>query len=50
VIPETTTERRLRPVLEERLINAELVPIKDARRPRAARGGELDAVAGDRWC
>jgi ABC-type amino acid transport substrate-binding protein len=49
VIPETTTERRLRPVLEERLINAQLVPIKDVRDGREQlAAGELDAVAGDR--
>jgi ABC-type amino acid transport substrate-binding protein len=49
VIPETTTERRLRPVLEERLINAQLVPIRDARDGREQLvAGELDAVAGDR--
>jgi ABC-type amino acid transport substrate-binding protein len=49
VIPETTTERRLRPVLEERLINAELKPIRDARDGRERLvAGELDAVAGDR--
>ncbi len=49
VIPETTTERRLRPVLEERLINAQLVPIRDARDGREQLvAGELDALAGDR--
>jgi glutamate/aspartate transport system substrate-binding protein len=49
VIPETTTERRLRPLLEQRLINAELVPIRDARDGRERLvAGELDAVAGDR--
>lgn len=49
VIPETTTERRLRPVLESRLINAELVPIRDARDGRERLvAKELDAVAGDR--
>lgn len=49
VVPETTTERRLRPVLEERLINAELVPIRDAKDGRDRLvAGELDAVAGDR--
>ena len=49
VIPETTTERRLRPVLEERLINAALKPIRDARDGRERlEAGELDAVAGDR--
>jgi ABC-type amino acid transport substrate-binding protein len=49
VIPETSTERRLRPVLEQRLINAELVPIRDARDGREQLvAGELDAVAGDR--
>jgi ABC-type amino acid transport substrate-binding protein len=49
VIPETTTELRLRPVLEERLINARLVPIKDVRDGRERLvAGELDAVASDR--
>jgi len=49
VIPETTTERRLRPVLEARLINAELKPIRDARDGRERlKEGALDAVAGDR--
>lgn len=49
VIPETTTERRLRPVLEERLINAQLVPIKDVRDGREQLvAGALDAIAGDR--
>jgi len=49
VIPETSTERRLRPLLEQRLINVELVPIKDARDGRERLiAGELDAVAGDR--
>ena len=48
VIPETTTERRLRPLLEQRLINAQLVPIKDVRDGREQlAAGELDAVAGD---
>ncbi len=49
VIPETTTERRLRPLLEQRLINVELIPIKDVRDGREQLvAGELDAVAGDR--
>ncbi|MGB5736702.1 MAG: amino acid ABC transporter substrate-binding protein [Thiohalocapsa sp.] len=49
VIPETTTERRLRPVLEERLINAQLVPIKDVRDGHEQlAAGALDAVASDR--
>jgi glutamate/aspartate transport system substrate-binding protein len=49
VIPETTTERRLRPLLEERLVNAQLVPIRDARDGREQLvAGELDALAGDR--
>jgi len=48
-IPETTTERRLRLVLDQRLINAQLVPIKDVRDGREQlAAGELDAVAGDR--
>jgi ABC-type amino acid transport substrate-binding protein len=49
VVPETTTERRLRPLLEQRLINVELVPIKDVRDGREQLvSGALDAVAGDR--
>jgi len=49
VIPETTTERRIRPVLEARLINAQLVPIKDVRDGREQlRAGAIDAVASDR--
>ncbi|MGD2020054.1 MAG: amino acid ABC transporter substrate-binding protein [Thiohalocapsa sp.] len=49
VVPETTTERRLRPILKERLINAELRPIRNARDGREQlQAGELDAVAGDR--
>jgi ABC-type amino acid transport substrate-binding protein len=49
VIPETTTEHRLRPVLEERLINAKLVPIRDARDGRERlQADELDALASDR--
>lgn len=49
VVPQTTTERRLRPILKERLINAELRPIRNARDGREQlQAGELDAVAGDR--
>jgi ABC-type amino acid transport substrate-binding protein len=49
VVPETTTERRLRPVLEERLINAQLLPIRDVLDGRERlMAGELDAVASDR--
>ncbi len=49
VVPETTTERRLRPVLAERLINAELLPIKDAKDGRERLlAGDIDAFAGDR--
>jgi ABC-type amino acid transport substrate-binding protein len=49
VIPETTTELRLRPVLKKRLINAKLVPIKDVRDGREQLvAGALDAVASDR--
>ena len=49
VVPETTTERRLRPVLEDRDIGAQLVPIRDAKDGRERLlAGELDAVAGDR--
>lgn len=49
VVPETTTERRLRPILKERLINADLRPIRNARDGREQlQAGELDAIAGDR--
>lgn len=49
VIPETTTEKRLRSVLEERLINAELVPVRDAKDGRERLvAGSVDALAGDR--
>ena len=49
VVPETTTERRLRPLLEDRDIGAQLVPIRDAKDGRERLlTGELDAVAGDR--
>ncbi|MCF7985141.1 MAG: amino acid ABC transporter substrate-binding protein [Thiohalocapsa sp.] len=49
VVAETTTERRLRPVLEERLINAQVVPIRDVRDGREQlQSGALDAVASDR--
>ncbi|MEA3639581.1 MAG: amino acid ABC transporter substrate-binding protein [Lamprobacter sp.] len=49
VVPETTTERRLRPALIERGIELELVPIRDAQDGRERLlADELDAVAGDR--
>ncbi len=49
VIPETTTEQRLRPVLAERLINAELRPVKDAKDGRdQLQTGSIDALADDR--
>ncbi len=49
VVPETTTERRLRRVLRLRSINMQLVPIKDAKDGREQLlAGTLDAVAGDR--
>ena len=49
VTPDTTTERRLRAVLEERLINAKLVPIKNAKDGmELLQARELDALAGDR--
>lgn len=49
VIPETTTEHRLRPVLAERLINAELKPVKDAKDGREQlQAGAIDAFADDR--
>jgi ABC-type amino acid transport substrate-binding protein len=49
VIPETTTEKRLRAVLQERLISVKLVPVKDSRDGRERMmAGEIDALAGDR--
>lgn len=49
VIPETTTEQRLRPVLAERLINADLAPVKDAKDGREQlQAGEIQAFADDR--
>ena len=49
VTPDTTTERRLRAVLDERLINAKLVPIKNAKDGmELLQARELDALAGDR--
>jgi ABC-type amino acid transport substrate-binding protein len=49
VVPETTTERRLRRALSERGIELELVPIRDAKDGRERLiADELDAVAGDR--
>lgn len=49
VVPETTTEHRLRAMLTERLINAELVPIRDAKDGREQLvAGRLNAVASDR--
>ena len=49
VVPETTTERRLRPALLEQGIDVELVPIRDSKDGRERLvAAELDAVAGDR--
>ncbi len=49
VIPQTTTEKRLRATLGERLINAELVPVKDAKDGREQlEAGAIHALAGDR--
>jgi ABC-type amino acid transport substrate-binding protein len=49
VIPETTTEKRLRSVLAERMISTELVPVKDAKDGREQlMAGEVQALAGDR--
>lgn len=49
VIPETTTEQRLRSVLAERLISAELVPVKDSKDGREQlEAGKVAALAGDR--
>ncbi|WP_462320031.1 amino acid ABC transporter substrate-binding protein [Halochromatium sp.] len=49
VVPDTTTERRLRPALSERDIELELVPIRDAKDGlERLVADDLDAVAGDR--
>jgi ABC-type amino acid transport substrate-binding protein len=49
VIPETTTEKRLRAVLEERSIKTEMVPVKDSKDGREQlMAGKADALAGDR--
>lgn len=49
VMPETTTERRLRPALEAAHIDAQLVPIIDAKDGlERLTAKALDAVAGDR--
>lgn len=49
VTPQTTTEKRLRSQLAERLIAAELVPIRDAKDGREQLvEGKVDALAGDR--
>lgn len=49
VVPETTTERRLRAALQEQEIEANLVPIRDAKDGREQlMADELDALAGDR--
>jgi len=49
VIPQTTTEKRLRKALADRLINAELVPVRDAKDGRERLvAGDVDALAGDR--
>ncbi|MBK1647503.1 amino acid ABC transporter substrate-binding protein [Rhabdochromatium marinum] len=49
VIPQTTTEQRLRPILAERMLDAELKPIKDAKDGREQlQAGAIDAYADDR--
>jgi ABC-type amino acid transport substrate-binding protein len=49
VVPDTTTERRLRSELAKRLISAELVPAKDAKDgAELLMGAKVDALAGDR--
>lgn len=49
VIPNTTTEARLRAVLKERLIDARLVAVRDERDGAAALlDSRIDAFAGDR--
>jgi len=49
VVPDTTTERRLRQELEKRLVNAVLVPATDAADGlRALVAGRVDALTSDR--
>jgi len=49
VVPETTTERRLRDEFRKRLINGDLVPVRDAEDGRKRLvSGEVDALASDR--
>jgi ABC-type amino acid transport substrate-binding protein len=49
VTPQTTTEKRLRERLEERLIAAELVPVRDSSDGREQLlEKKIDALAGDR--
>jgi ABC-type amino acid transport substrate-binding protein len=49
VTPETTTEKRLRAVLQERSIKTELVPVKDSKDGRNQMlEKKVDALAGDR--
>jgi ABC-type amino acid transport substrate-binding protein len=49
VVPDTTTERRLRAELAKRLISAELVPVKDTKDGAGfLMAGKADALAGDR--
>ena len=49
VVPETTTERRLRDEFQKRLINGELVPVKDGEDGRRLLvAGGVDALASDR--
>jgi ABC-type amino acid transport substrate-binding protein len=49
VVPETTTERRLRDELERRLVNGEVVPVRDAKDGRELLvAGKVDALANDR--
>ena len=49
VVPDTTTERRLRAELEKRLVNGELVPVKDSQDGnRLLMEGQVDALASDR--
>lgn len=49
VVPETTTEHRLRPALKALGVEVDLVPIDDAKDGRERLiADELDALAGDR--
>lgn len=49
VVPDTTTERRLREELDKRLVNGTLLPVTDAADGRRQlEAGRVDALASDR--